>query len=55
MCFGIGKWGCAWIVSAWNLYIIAGLCKVKFYDFYNLKLEQVMRNLTCGVSKFCLW
>ena len=27
---------------------IAGWFKVKFCDFYNLKLEEVMGNLTCG-------
>ena len=27
---------------------------MKFYDFYNLKLEQVMRNLTCGDQEILL-
>ena len=32
--------------------VIAGWSKVKFYDFYNLRLEQVMRNLTCDQQIF---
>ena len=27
---------------------------MKFYDFYNLKLEQVMKNLTCGDQQILL-
>ena len=34
--------------------VIAGSSKVKFYDFYNLKLEHVMRNLTCGHQQILL-
>ena len=29
-------------------FVIVGGSKGKFYDFYKLKLEQVIRNLTCG-------
>ena len=34
--------------------VIAGWSKLKFYDFYNMKLEQVMKNLTCGDQQILL-
>ena len=34
--------------------VIAGLSKLKFYDFYDLKSEQVMKNLTCGDQQILL-
>ena len=33
-------------------FVIAGWSKLKFYDFYNSKLKEVMRNLTCGVGVY---
>ena len=35
-------------------FLIAGRSKVNFYDFDNLKLEQVIRNLTCGDQQILL-
>ena len=53
MCFGTGKWGVC-LDRECVEFVIAGWSKVKFYDFYNLKLEQVMRNLTCGDQEILL-
>ena len=35
-------------------FVIARWSKIKFFDFYNLKLKPVMRNLTCGDQQMLL-